>query len=626
MPLTLKILLLTLLLLTGKNYVMGQNEPIPITVSKEKVIIDGKTYLLHTVKPGETLFSISKAYNTPQKEIIAINPDASSSIKSGQVLKIPTDSIPKLLPSMNSDAYIFHIVEAGQTVFSIAEKYNISKEELFKHNPEVEISPIQTGQVIKIPKNTSPEAKSSVKTTASFTDHKVKKKETLYSISKSYNLSVDDIIAANPELNTSDIKAGQILKIPTDKPTNITAGNVLVSNEMKKDTPVIIKNPEPCDPTSNKKVHEVAFLLPLFLDENKTVVELDSLTSSKSMEEKLIYPRSKNFIEFYEGALIAIDSLKKAGYSFKIHVYDTGRDPHKLSALLNRSELKDMELFIGPFDTLLLDIALPFAKANNIRVVSPLSQNANLLAGYPNLFQVNPSEAVKVDGAIQYLATQKNKNIILFKTSRPADYDIYNMFEEKLIMLRADGYQFKTHTGNKDGALSNKLVTDKENLIVMPSLEETAVSDLLRNLNYINNNYKISVFGLSKWTTFSSTEVSYLHNLQFEYYTSFFADYTKPVSRNFVNKMRDNFKTEPTAQSFSSQGYNFAFLGYDITFYFLGAVAKFGRDFDSCLPAYQVDLTQSDFHFAPVGNGDGTMNKVINIVKYNKDYTITKLH
>ncbi len=629
MQLIIKTILLFLLVINFNPVVYAQNEPVPITISKEKVIIEGKVYYLHTIKSGETLFSISKAYGVTQKDIIALNPYASTSLKTGQILKIPAILSAPVPNSLNSENYLFHIVDAGQTIFSIAEKYNISKEEIYKHNPETEISPIQVGQVIKIPKAANIEVnnndvKPNTSSNASFIEHKVKRKETLYSISRFYQISVDDIVQVNPELNTSDIKTGQTLKIP--------AGNkpiVILNTEAVKPDTINAPKPksfEPCAPNEYKQVHKVAFLLPLYLEENKATIDIDSIAGYKNIEDRLVFSRSKNLLEFYEGALLALDSLKKAGNSYKIFVYDTGRDIQKLTSILNRKELSEMELFIGPFDSSLLEKALIFAKKYNIKVVSPLSQNSNLLKGNPNLYQVNPSETSKIDAAIQYLAIQKDKNIILFKSSRLADQEIFNQFEEKLNILRASGFQFKTHIGNKDGTLSSKLVADKDNLIVMPSNEETAVSDLLRNMNYINSNFRISIFGLPKWTTFSSTDISYLHNLQYEYYTSFYADYSKPVTKKFILKMHDYYKSEPGIQSFSSQGYSYAFLGYDITFYFLNALAKYGSNFESCLPSYQVDLIQSDFHFFPAENGNGTMNNVINIIKYNKDYTITKIH
>lgn len=620
MHLSLKTLLLLLFLFAG-NYVMGQNEPVTITLSKEKTNIDGKAYFLHTIKPGETLYSICKAYNVTQKEITDINPDAAVTLKVGEVLKI----VDKLSGGVVSkqDEFIYHIVEPGQTIYSIAEKYGFTKEELYSANPESETNPIKPGQVIKIPKTKS--SRTRELSTASFTEYKVKKKDTLYSIAHSYGVSIDDIIALNPELNTSDIKKGQTIKIPTGTKSAVQPNNNIVNtaDTIKKQEEV--KALAPCTPSDEKTVHNVALLLPLFLEENRSIRDLDSVAGNKNIEEKLIYSRSKVFLEFYEGALLAIDSLKKQGYSYKIHVYDTGRDVKKLTSILNRKELAEMELFIGPFDTALIEKALVFAKARNIKVISPLSQNANMLKGNSNLFQVNPTEYSKIDSAIKYLASQKHKNIILVKSNRAADKEITALFEEKLNALKTQGFQYKLHSGSNNGSLSNQFTTDKENLIIMPSNEEAAVSDLLRNINYINENYKITVFGLTRWTTFSNIEINYLHNLQFEYYTSFFADYNKNVTKQFVLKMRNYFKTEPSAQSFTSQGYNYAFLGYDITYYFLSALAKYGPNFEGCLSNYKVDLIQSDFHFAPSSNGAGTMNNSVNIVRYNKDYTITKV-
>lgn len=406
MHLTGKVFLLLLVL--SVSAVNGQNEPVQITISKEKAIIDGKTYYLHTVKQGETLFSIAKAYNVPQKDIIALNKDAGVSIKTGQVLRIPFEQVTQLPPSFNSDEYIFHIVEAGQKISTIAEKYNLTKEILYKHNPETEISPLQAGQIIKIPKNGNAEIKKT-ETLPAFKEHKVKRKETLYSISRTYQLTVDDIIAMNPELNTSDIKTGQIIKIPN---ASIKTNDYTTPVTTEESPNVAIPDHhEPCTPFAEKTVHNVAFLMPLYLDENKTIVDLDSLAGTKNIEERLLFIRSRYPLEFYEGALLAIDSLKKAGHSFKIYVYDTGRDLQKLTNILNRKELSEMELFIGPFDSLLLEKALVFAANHNIKVVSPLSQNINLLKGNPHLFQVNPRNYQKLKHQFSIWQHRKTKTL-----------------------------------------------------------------------------------------------------------------------------------------------------------------------------------------------------------------------
>ncbi|NJO68236.1 MAG: LysM peptidoglycan-binding domain-containing protein [Bacteroidetes bacterium] len=108
-------------------------------------------------------------------------------------------------------------------------------------------------------------------------------------MSRNYQVTVDDIIAANPELNTSDIKSGQTIKIPRDKKP-VSPANVLIATEIKTDDSEVTYNYEPCSPNPDKKEYKVAFLFPLYLDENKTIIDLDSISGTKNLEEKTDFP------------------------------------------------------------------------------------------------------------------------------------------------------------------------------------------------------------------------------------------------------------------------------------------------------------------------------------------------
>ena len=66
-------------------------EQVPVTRSNNKVVIEGNVYYVHVVKPGQTLYSISKAYNVTEKEITIENPGITSNLSIGQVLKIPAN-------------------------------------------------------------------------------------------------------------------------------------------------------------------------------------------------------------------------------------------------------------------------------------------------------------------------------------------------------------------------------------------------------------------------------------------------------------------------------------------------------------------------------------------------------
>ncbi len=222
---------------------------IVVEISKEKTVINGKTYYLHTVKKGENIYRISRAYSITQKDVIIANPEVLSGVvKEGQILKIPSEpSNTRNIQQIESDKFIYHIVEEGQTLYSLTQQYKIAKEELFKYNPELELSTLQIGQVVRVPKsqNISLEPEK-VQIIENFTEHKVKRKETKYSISKKYEITVDELIAANPILNTEDLQAGQILRIPVKfKIENVSVVPVVV----KTDTTILSK-PEtllPCN-------------------------------------------------------------------------------------------------------------------------------------------------------------------------------------------------------------------------------------------------------------------------------------------------------------------------------------------------------------------------------------------
>lgn len=138
MPVIRKTPLIILLSLFCALKLFSQPAPVEIQKSKDKVLMDGKVYYIHIVKKGQTLYSISKAYNVVQSDIIAVNPDAANGLKVNMSLKIPEAAMHAgEVQLKQSDNFIFYIVQAGQTLYSIAQQYNSSVEELKKNNPNL---------------------------------------------------------------------------------------------------------------------------------------------------------------------------------------------------------------------------------------------------------------------------------------------------------------------------------------------------------------------------------------------------------------------------------------------------------------------------------------------------------
>ncbi|WP_459212945.1 LysM peptidoglycan-binding domain-containing protein [Aquimarina rhabdastrellae] len=204
-------------------------------------------FVKHTVAEGETVFTLAEKYNVTKGAIYALNPNAKESIQLGEVLTIPLivelDKTPEI-------SYKTHVVAAGDTVYNIAKRYNTTVEAIYELNPETK-NGIQLGQVLRVAKMTKEEKVqdevdtiinsfdfaeniSTAQVEPEFKIHKVRRKETLFSISQLYNVSIDDIKKYNRELYSRKIRKREEIKIPIYK--NVAAGEGQSTPTFKKYT------------------------------------------------------------------------------------------------------------------------------------------------------------------------------------------------------------------------------------------------------------------------------------------------------------------------------------------------------------------------------------------------------
>lgn len=185
---------------------------------------DGKLFILHRITGGETLYSISKKYKVSVDELKKANPAWAQGLQVGQILKVPTalPTSPVAPAASTLQSATTHTVAAGETLYSIAAKYGISVDALKKANPGLSSS-ISVGQTLNLPAKAGSTTAATKPTTTTTTttpapasketiDHKVVSGETLYSIAKKYNVSVEDIKKANPGIGA--LKVGQTVKVP----------------------------------------------------------------------------------------------------------------------------------------------------------------------------------------------------------------------------------------------------------------------------------------------------------------------------------------------------------------------------------------------------------------------------
>jgi len=640
---SIRILLISLIVLfINPLYSQQPETSVQVKKSTDKVKIEGKTFYIHIVRKGESLYSISKAYGVSQMEIAMENPDIYLGIQVDQALKIPA----KDLPEKGKDVqFIHHIVKKGETLFGLSKRYKVSIEEIANVNADLE-SGLVLNQEVLIPKRDGVDTTQVVAQSDSslYIFHQVKPKEGLYSISKLYNVPIKTIEELNKEVLSGGLKFGTVLRIPkkVDEKTQVATkkGNEtnVIKNQNVSQNDIYSAPRVKCDTfnyRASKRVFNISLLLPLLRD----VVDLDSVelaayesegNINNSSESVKISSRMHNFLDFYQGFLLAVDSLKRDGLSVNISVYNTSKDVNDSKKLLNEKGIKESDMIIGPVYPELLQPFADFSRINRINIISPLSQNDALLKNNPYYFQVNPSMSVQFDEFISKVNLCSDQNLMLVYEDDTLSKEASEKYKEKIKNRlnqcnNSDSVHFKEMT-YKPGIISteiqeklNQSMTDqKENIFIIPSENEAFVSDFLSHLFALTTyyNYKVKVYGFPRWQRFKNVPVDYFYKLNINLFTTYFVDYNRKDVKSFIDNYRHYFRAEASQYSFQ---------GYDIGLYFLKALKSYGVDFKYCLPNLKVDLLQSKYRFIQNSSVDGFDNKSIFLIRYTPDFDIVKV-
>lgn len=566
-----------------------------------------------------------KIWNLNIKLFLSIGICLLSTISSYAQEKVSTD-IHKTRSSaiINGVKYYLHTVEKGQTLFAIAKFYQRDVNDIVIDNPEA-IDGIKPGQILKIQIKKKNPAELSANDTASFIIHKVEKSQTLYSISKHYGVSVEKIKALNPELSEG-LKANQMLKIPSliKKTETVEAVNIATTaNNTVSTTTNSTTTSEAADRNSlgynnykgeKKEEYNIAFFLPFDADA-ASLIDFDKIIKGDAQFSN----KTNVALQFYEGAMMAIDSLKKLNLNAKIFVYDVDdKDSLAIDNILKKPELASMDLMIGPlYGSGFIPVA-NFAKEHSIAIVSPFTQVNKILFANPYVSKVSPSVTMQVEQMAHFVVDSfKTQNIILVNNSNPKELSFFNAFKNsanadllKAGMTAADSVRIGFGLGNTQSMLS----ATKVNVIVLPSNNQSYVTEFISSMNTLKDKYKIVLFGLQNWMNYDNLDFEYLNNLSLHVPSNTFVDYQNPSTINFVKNYRLKYKTDPEI---------YVFQGFDVSYSFISLLQKEGTGFLKNLSENKFQGFGSNYSFSQFPTDSGFENKFVYILKY-KDYQLLK--
>lgn len=186
-----------------------------------------KKYITKKVEQGESIESIAKALAVTPYDLYKLNPDIGDQVKPGDVLVIPNKEYdPKRnleqldMSHLNDkdiivDNYIYHEVGAKETLYSLSKSYAVSEEELFSDNPFLRENGLKIGQVIKIPLSIDEEKLAESEDNTQ--PYLVKAKETKYSIARKFGISIAFLEELNPSISKEGLKIDDIIIVPKNR-------------------------------------------------------------------------------------------------------------------------------------------------------------------------------------------------------------------------------------------------------------------------------------------------------------------------------------------------------------------------------------------------------------------------
>ena len=641
----IKALVLLISILICTNTV---NSQVFVERSRDKVIISGIAYFVHQVKKGETAYSISKAYGITVEDLTRENPPAVYGINEGQTLRIPVKLVTETKPGETAVAkkehdenkFIYHSLKPGETVYSLSKAYGVSENEILQSNPGIDINKLSVGAEIAVPK------REFMSNQQKFDDqenkyiyHKVLMGETLSSIARQYGLTLRQLRRENRDLRFPQV--GDFVRIPGAK--KIETQEI---EPVKADTIVTI--PEELSlridrsagfiPVKDLKGSlDVAVLLPFYLTENSRRSEIDSSTMVKgkrnykvtSVADDWIYPGSIDFLEMYEGILLACDTLRSLGLNINLQPYDIKGDTIEITNLIRSGKLEHVDVIIGPVYSHNLSIVSEYAKNLGIPVISPVPlMNNSALIKNPTLFMTSSSLEIAQKALAKKIGEYYDNNIVFIHSDTLGNDDDVKRFKNLIFTelgykLPYEDIKFKEFifysrsmfNNDSINRLSHALSDQSKNIVIIASEEAPVISEVIDNVSGLSRRFNVKLFGYPVIRDLDRLDQKQLFDMDVLIYSPYWIDYSKKNVKQFNSNFRQKFHTQPLEKSYAWQG-------YDITYYFLSGLAMYGKKFISHPEIHYPDLLQSEYDFKQKDKGDGFENQKLFMVRYTKNYEV----
>ena len=536
----------------------------PVSISKEKVRVNGETCYSHVVLERQTLFSISKAYNVSIDDIYRLNPSLKEhGLIKNSIILIPTEA-----------------TAAEAAPEKVQETPQVAVQDTAKEEVKEEAKEKKTAKEKRI--------------------HVVKWYENLNDIAGKYGITVEELMKANG-LTGKKLKSRMKLTIP--EPGEYAQQEETEQTQEQSETQQVAEAQEQ---EAEKEDN------PWWLNFRKDKVSASLLLPLKATGSS----SSWSNMDFYSGVLLAVNDLGQNGTDVDLRVHDIADG--KIGNA--RADIGNTDLTIGPISV--RDLNSVFSMNESGMVISPLDPKAeDLVPVHPGMIQAPTPHKVQYDDLASWIKedTSVNDKVLLIteKGARQTEAEMqmkssvdsagiaYNMFSYSILEGR-----------DVMAPLKNLMTKTGCNRVMIASESEAFVNDVVRNLNLmIHQKYEVVLYAASKIRSFETIEVENLHKTNLHVSLTYYIDYDDQRVKSFLLRYRGLFNAEPS---------QFAFQGYDIASYFIEMCSKYGNRWPEMLEKEERSMLQSTFRCRKDGEG-GYINEGVRRIVYESEWKVKKV-
>jgi ABC-type branched-subunit amino acid transport system substrate-binding protein len=362
------------------------------------------------------------------------------------------------------------------------------------------------------------------------------------------------------------------------------------------------------------EVIKISILLPF----NASTISYDTLGNIIGK----VPDKTSMVMDYYRGMMMALDTLSKQGIKIQLHIYDTQGDTNKLKEILNKTEIQYSNLIIGPVFNNELPIAARFAARFKIPLVSPFSSSTSFLDKNSYYIIANATIKTHCEKVYEYLSEKyQPKKVILLYNETEIERNYVSYFKNKELQL-ANDVSFIIMTDSSKvtyNQIMDTLSTIDTNYIIIPSFNETFISNVTRKLNELPSYYKLVVIGMPQWKESQTLRLDYLDKINCIISSTLWND----KNDSSIIKFSDRYSLK-----YNSALSEIAIEGYDQANYFVNQIHTRGTDIFMIMQEASIKALGESFSFVgvskqriyhsenPASPIDYFENKSINVLEF----------